>query len=148
MISLNHGMVVTLASMSAYVAPPQLVDYACTKAAALSFHEGLAMELKTRYAAPRVRTLCICPSWAKTKLSEGFENKSPFFSPMLSPQTVAEVAVEEILAGRSGVTILPRVHEWLGSCVRSFPWWLQQKIREGTKDAVRDHMAIASVVDG
>jgi short-subunit dehydrogenase len=56
MIKQNHGHIVTVASMASFVTQGKNVSYACTKAAALAFHEGLAQELKHRYNAPRVRT--------------------------------------------------------------------------------------------
>lgn len=56
MIKKNHGHVVTVASMASFMTQAQNVDYACTKAAALAFHEGLNQELKSRYNAPKVRT--------------------------------------------------------------------------------------------
>ena len=59
MIANNHGMVVTVASIAAYLCTAQMVDYASSKAAALSFHEGLSAELKTRYQAPKVRSVVI-----------------------------------------------------------------------------------------
>ncbi len=57
MTAANHGTVVTIASLAAYVTAPNMVDYASSKAAALAFHEGLAAELVTRYNAPAVRTI-------------------------------------------------------------------------------------------
>ncbi|KAM5341189.1 hypothetical protein ACJ41O_015298 [Fusarium nematophilum] len=56
MIDQNHGHVVTVASMASYVTVASNVDYSCSKAAALSFHEGLRQELKHTYKADRVRT--------------------------------------------------------------------------------------------
>jgi short-subunit dehydrogenase len=56
MIKKNHGHVVTIASMASFIAIAGNVDYSCTKASALAFHEGLASELKSRYHAPGVRT--------------------------------------------------------------------------------------------
>ncbi len=56
MIKKNHGHVVTIASMASYVVHARNVDYACTKASAVAFHEGLSSELKNRYNAPSVRT--------------------------------------------------------------------------------------------
>lgn len=41
MIKNNHGMIVTVASLASYVTVPRLVDYCASKAAALTFHEGL-----------------------------------------------------------------------------------------------------------
>lgn len=56
MIKKNHGHVVTIASMASYLVHAANVDYACTKASALAFHEGLASELRVRYNAPNIRT--------------------------------------------------------------------------------------------
>ncbi|OBT97350.2 hypothetical protein VE01_04358 [Pseudogymnoascus verrucosus] len=56
MIKQNHGHVVTVASMASFVTLASNVSYSCTKAAALSFHEGLAQELRHRYDARKVRT--------------------------------------------------------------------------------------------
>lgn len=56
MVSKNHGHVVTVASLASFVVVAGSVDYACTKASALAFHEGLAAELRWRYKAPDVRT--------------------------------------------------------------------------------------------
>jgi all-trans-retinol dehydrogenase (NAD+) len=47
---------VTIASVASFVTVAQNVDYSCTKASALAFHEGLAQELKFRYGADKVRT--------------------------------------------------------------------------------------------
>ena len=62
MVSANHGTIVTIASIAASISTTQIVDYSCSKSAALAFHEGLAVELKMKYKAPKVRTLCVCPS--------------------------------------------------------------------------------------
>ncbi len=56
MIARNHGHVVTIASMASFVVHAQNVDYTCTKASSLAFHEGLAQELKSRYNANKIRT--------------------------------------------------------------------------------------------
>ncbi|KAL5619800.1 hypothetical protein FOVSG1_002022 [Fusarium oxysporum f. sp. vasinfectum] len=56
MIERNHGHVIAIASMASFITIPSNVDYSCTKAAALAFHEGLAQELKHRYSATNVKT--------------------------------------------------------------------------------------------
>jgi all-trans-retinol dehydrogenase (NAD+) len=56
MVERNHGHVVSIASMSSFVVPAQIVAYACTKAAVVAFNEGLASELRSRYKAPDVKT--------------------------------------------------------------------------------------------
>lgn len=45
MISNNHGHIVTVASLASFTTRAINVDYACTKSAALAFHEGLGQEL-------------------------------------------------------------------------------------------------------
>ena len=55
MIQNNHGMILTVASLAAYVTAPAMVDYSASKAAALTFHEGLQAELATVYRADKVR---------------------------------------------------------------------------------------------
>lgn len=56
MIKRDHGHIVTVASMASFMVHAQNVDYACSKASALAFHEGLSQELKSRYNAKNVRT--------------------------------------------------------------------------------------------
>lgn len=56
MVKNNHGHVVTIASMASFLALGEMVDYCCSKASALAFHEGLGQELKYWYNAPKVRT--------------------------------------------------------------------------------------------
>ena len=55
MVRNNHGHIVTLASMASFATVASNVDYSCSKASALSFHEGLAQELRFRYNAWKVR---------------------------------------------------------------------------------------------
>lgn len=56
MIKKNHGHIVTVASMASFMCQASNVDYACTKAGVLAFHEGIGQELRFRYNAPAVRT--------------------------------------------------------------------------------------------
>jgi all-trans-retinol dehydrogenase (NAD+) len=55
MVKNDHGHIVTIASMASFVTIGSIVDYSCTKAAALAFHEGLGQELKHIYNAKNVR---------------------------------------------------------------------------------------------
>jgi len=91
MIAANHGMIVTVASVAGYLSAPSMVDYASSKAAALSFHEGLAAELTARYNAPKIRTVLMAQSYTRTALFEGFDSKG-----VLYPETVAESIVKAV----------------------------------------------------
>lgn len=138
MINQNHGMVVTVASLAAYVTAPQMVDYAASKAAALSFHEGLAAELKTRYNAPKVRTAVITQGYTKTPLFVGFGNDSKFLMPTLEADTVAEAIVKKVLAGTSGQVVLPGAGNFIAVVLRSWPLWMQAGVRNDLDKVMRN----------
>ncbi|KAF2012073.1 NAD(P)-binding protein [Aaosphaeria arxii CBS 175.79] len=124
MIERNHGMVVTVASIAGYVSAPAMVDYASSKAAALSFHEGLSAELSTIYKAPKVRTVAICQGYTRTKLFEGFNDRALF------PETVAEAIVKAVLGGKSRHIVLPELANLIVPGLRNQPSWLQYTIRK------------------
>ena len=128
MVNRNHGMVVTVASYAAYVTVPNMTDYAASKAAALSFHEGLTAELKTRYNAPKVRTVVINQGYTKTPLFQGYNNDSKFLIPSMEPETVAEAITKQVLTGQSGQVIVPGFGVLL-TFLRGFPHWYQLKTR-------------------
>ncbi|TVY33278.1 Dehydrogenase [Lachnellula subtilissima] len=124
MIERNHGHVVTIASLSSFVVPAQLVDYACTKAAAIAFNEGLATELRLRYKAPNVKTTIVHPSWIRTPLIEPLTSHPDFKDSVLEPEEVSGVVVKQVLSGKSAQIILPeRLARLRG--VRGWPIWLQ-----------------------
>nr|POE65987.1 dehydrogenase red2 [Quercus suber] len=129
MVSQNHGIVVTVASLAAYVCVPDMVDYASSKAAALAFHEGLTAELKTRFNAPKVRTIVVNPGYTRTSLFEGYNNSAnSFLMPTMTPETVAETIVKKVLSGTGGSIYLPGfgvVTTWL----RALPHWMQNRVR-------------------
>ncbi|KAK3943621.1 hypothetical protein QBC46DRAFT_253782 [Diplogelasinospora grovesii] len=128
MIKRNHGMIVTVASVAAWVTVPDMVDYAASKAAALSFHEGLTAELKTRYNAPRVRTVVVNQGYTKTALFTGYRNDSTFLMPTLEPETVAEGIVRQVLSGQSGQIIMPKFGNVL-AMLAALPHWYQTGLR-------------------
>ena len=128
MVKKDHGMIVTVASYAAYVTVPNMVDYAASKAAALSFHEGLTTELKTRYNAPKVRTVVINQGYTKTPLFQGYNNDSKFLIPSLEPETVADAIVKQVLSGSSGQVIIPGFGTIL-TFLRGFPHWYQVRLR-------------------
>ncbi|KFY40781.1 hypothetical protein V495_05278 [Pseudogymnoascus sp. VKM F-4514 (FW-929)] len=128
LIARDHGMVVTVASIAAYITVPRMVDYSSTKAAALAFHEGLGAELATLYNAPKVRTVVVNQGYTKTPLFQGYTNGSSFMVPSLEVDTVAESIVNQILSGHSGQLILPGFTNIL-TYLRGFPHWFQRKMR-------------------
>ena len=82
-----------------------------SKAAALSFHEGLSQELLHLHHAPTIRTSVVCPGHVKTTLFEGFSQVlPPFLLPSLETNEVAMLLVECVLDGESKV----RLGSWKG----------------------------------
>lgn len=136
-IAKNHGMVVTVASQASYVTTPNMVDYSATKSAAMSFHEGLASELTTRYNAPRVRTVLITQSFTKTYLARDLNTDDNFVNPLLYPDTVAEHIVRQILTGSSGEVTLPETGGLIAGNVRSLPYWFQNLLRNRLERVMR-----------
>lgn len=59
MIKRDHGHIVTVASLASFVSFVEGVDYSCSKASALAFHEGLTQEIRYNYGARKVRTRCV-----------------------------------------------------------------------------------------
>lgn len=137
MVEANHGMVATVASLAGYLTTPNLVDYSASKAAAVSFHEGLAAELVTRYNAPRVRSVLMTQSFTRTGLIDVLTPEDTWFNPLLCPETVAEQLVEQVLAGKSGHIVVPGSSGWFAKHARSLPGWMQHGLRNRTERLMR-----------
>ncbi|KAH8808497.1 hypothetical protein F5884DRAFT_792437 [Xylogone sp. PMI_703] len=128
MIKKNHGHVITMASAAAYISVAQMVDYSCTKASALAFHEGLSSELKYIYKADQVKTTVITPMWIKTPLIADLANNPKFKAPIIDVKPVAEEITEHIFSGKSGHLVMPKnVNQVSG--IRGWPSWLQYGLR-------------------
>lgn len=136
MVAKNHGMIITVASLAAYVTAPSLVDYAASKAAALAFHEGLQAEIATVFKAPKIRTVAVCQGYTKTALFEGFNKGDGFVEYPLDPETVAEAIVKAVLKGRSDHICLPRGNSLI-SGLAGWPIFLQGSIRKDTKKKMK-----------
>jgi short-subunit dehydrogenase len=146
MIAKNHGMIVTVASLAGYVSAPSMVDYAASKASAVTFHEGLAAELVTHYKAPKVRTVLMCQGYTRTALFEGFDSKALF------PETVAEEIVKAVLGGKSKHMTLPETAWLIAPRLRSLPVWMQYGMRKRMDNMMRNwkgrQVAQPSMVEG
>ncbi|KAL3420624.1 hypothetical protein PVAG01_07069 [Phlyctema vagabunda] len=124
----NHGHVVTVSSMSAYLTLPGMVDYACTKNSTVAFHEGLRSELRAKYNAPNVRTTLVSPTWVNTPLTADLFANPRFKEVSVEAKTVVTSVVDQVLSGKSAHLILPRELNFV-STLRAWPSWLQESIR-------------------
>ncbi|CBQ73526.1 related to retinal short-chain dehydrogenase/reductase [Sporisorium reilianum SRZ2] len=126
MIARNHGHVITVSSAGAYCTLPSMSEYATSKAAALAFHECLAIEFRTRYNAPRVRTTLVAPTKVRTALGDGMEDHAdPFFTPVLEPIQVAQKIVWTLDSGLSQHLMLPGFANLL-PWIRAAPDWFRR----------------------
>ncbi|TKY84712.1 hypothetical protein EX895_005792 [Sporisorium graminicola] len=126
MIARNHGHVITVSSAGAYATLPSMSEYATSKAAALAFHECLAIEFRTRYNAPRVRTTLVAPTKVRTALGDGMEDHAdPFFTPVLEPIQVAQKIVWTLDSGLSQHLMLPGFANLL-PWIRAAPDWFRR----------------------
>lgn len=129
MIEQNHGHIVTIASMASFMSLGGMVDYSCSKASALAFHEGLSQELSYWYNARAVHTSIIHPSWVRTPMIQMLTSSgNRFRQPVLSPKVVAEAVIKQIFTQKSGQIILPG-YQVLFTFIRSLPTWIQQSVR-------------------
>ncbi|POR35277.1 Short-chain dehydrogenase/reductase 2 [Tolypocladium paradoxum] len=130
MIQLNKGHVVTVASIASFVALANAADYSATKAAAHSFHEALATELKQIYKADNVLTSVVHPYFVRTPLVEAYsdalEKKG---MKLLTPEQVADAIAGQVFSRRGGQLILPDKKS-LVSGFRGWPTWLQVLVRD------------------
>ncbi|KAL3457542.1 short chain dehydrogenase/reductase family protein [Aspergillus heterothallicus] len=131
MIRQNHGHIFNVASVSAYIPPPGLADYAASKAGLIAFNECLAQELRVQNA-PKVRTSLAVLSFTKTPLFKGETNQSQFLMPLLHTDTVVDAIVDVFVSGLSQTIFLPGIFRFTAG-LRGAPDWVQDLVRGGAK---------------
>ncbi|OIW29096.1 NAD(P)-binding protein [Coniochaeta ligniaria NRRL 30616] len=130
MIERNHGHIVNIASMASFSTQATNVDYGCTKAAVLSFHEGLLQELRHLYKAPAVRASIVHPSYVRTPLVADLLKKGNMESVTVEPEDVSGAVIRALYSGYGSQIVVPPHLTWVAR-LRSFPVWMQEKIRDG-----------------
>ncbi|ODM18246.1 hypothetical protein SI65_06117 [Aspergillus cristatus] len=129
MVQQNHGHIITMASMASFITVGEMVDYACTKASALAFHEGLSQEIRHWHRADKVRTSIVHPLWVHTPLIRNLiDAGGSFDQPIMDTGVVSGAVVKQIIAKKSGSVILPASVSF-ATLIRSFPSWLQEWLR-------------------
>ncbi|KAH7396872.1 hypothetical protein DE146DRAFT_614565 [Phaeosphaeria sp. MPI-PUGE-AT-0046c] len=136
MLGQGKGHIVSVASLASFVSLAGAVDYSCTKAALVSFHEGLAQEIKHRYKCPQIKTSIIHPGWTKSAITAHPAIRSGLESvgaKLLEADDVAKTIVDQIIAAKSGQIILGPV---TAPKIRALPAWLQEIIRDSQAHVV------------
>ncbi|RAK77267.1 NAD(P)-binding protein [Aspergillus fijiensis CBS 313.89] len=137
MIHRQHGHIVNVSSMSAYIPPAGLADYAASKAGLIAFHECLSQELTFRHNAPKIRTSLLVLSFTKTPMFKGETNQSHFFMPLLHADTVVDAIVDTLVGGLSRTIYLPGIFR-LFAGLRGAPEWFQTIIRNRSQSLAVD----------
>jgi NAD(P)-dependent dehydrogenase (short-subunit alcohol dehydrogenase family) len=130
MIKVNKGHVMTIASLASFIALPKGADYSATKAAALSFHESLAIELKHIYKADSVLTSVAHPNFVRTPLVKDFGSQLEQGGiRLLTADGVAGIITDQIFRKRGAQLIIPEKQSVI-SGIRGWPTWLQVILRD------------------
>lgn len=134
MIARKKGHIMSTASLAAFVSLAGGVDYSCTKAGLIAFHEGLTQELKHRYNCPQILTSIVYPNWTRTRMTDAIQSRlKSIRAPVVEPKQVAGAMVKQITSRRSGQVILgPSII----ASIRAFPLWLQEFVRDGMANIV------------
>lgn len=124
----NKGHVVTVASLASFVALAKFASYGATKAAALAFHETLACELKTVYAAPGVVTTVVHPSFVRTPLVRDWEKILERGPGLLTIDSVARPVLQQVFSGTGAQIVVPGSLALVRG-IRGWPSWVQEIVR-------------------
>uniref|UniRef100_A0A0K0DV25 Short-chain dehydrogenase/reductase 3 n=1 Tax=Strongyloides stercoralis TaxID=6248 RepID=A0A0K0DV25_STRER len=104
MVARNSGHIVTMASLAGKVPSSGIVDYSCTKFAAVGFSSALADELRVM-SNGRVKVTTICPYFIKTNLTSNFDIPSSFLLPVLECDEATKIMMDGILTEQSQLLI-------------------------------------------
>ncbi|KAJ2906247.1 hypothetical protein MKZ38_002326 [Zalerion maritima] len=104
------------------------VDYSCTKAAAMAFHEGLGQELRLIHNAPRVKTSVVHPTKVRTEMIDYLVKSGKLNSTTGLPDDVAGAVINQLYSGYKAQLVVPPSLGWV-SLVRGTPSWFREYIR-------------------
>ncbi|PKS08182.1 hypothetical protein jhhlp_005458 [Lomentospora prolificans] len=147
MVQNNHGHIVNISSMSAFIPPSRLGDYAATKAGLMAMHEAekkpltldkaLQLELANIHKAPKVRLSIGIFSFIRTPLFKGETRQNNFLFPLLDVNTVADSLADTIFGGYGRSIYLPGIMRYV-AILRGGPEWLWRIIRQETNKIALD----------
>ncbi|OMP87177.1 Retinol dehydrogenase 10-B [Diplodia seriata] len=132
MLAQKKGHIITVASMASYYTPSGIVNYAASKAAVLSLHEGLNVELRHRYgpAGKHIITSIIHPSWTQTPIIDSWiASLKKSRAAITKPAEVAAKIVRQVLRAEPAQVFVPD-RAALFSSFRGWPTWLQELLRD------------------
>lgn len=105
MIKAREGHIIDVASVAAFLPAPGMVDYAASKAGAVAFAEGLALELRSQHI-DEVYVSVVCPAHIATELFKGF-GFNKFYDVTLTVDEVADAVVRTAEKDHNSLVVLP-----------------------------------------
>ncbi|KAJ4987516.1 short-chain dehydrogenase reductase 2 [Stagonosporopsis vannaccii] len=145
MIAQDKGHIVTVASGASYVGVAGMADYTATKAAILSFHEGLNQELRLSYKAPGVLTTSIHPGWVRTPLlAPVVAELEKRGAAVMDAEDVANAVAKQVFGCRGAQVFLPE-SAWKSSLIRALPNWVQEGIRMGVSKTITESVEVGGM---
>ncbi|KAK0650943.1 Dehydrogenase RED3 [Lasiodiplodia hormozganensis] len=139
MLAQKKGHIFTVASLSSYFTPSGIVNYAASKAAVLSLHEGLNVELRHRYgpAGKHIITSIIHPTWTQTPIMDSWVASLRKTRTLIrEPAEVARKIVHQVLRAEPAQVFVPESGA-LFSSFRGWPTWIQEILRDGADKKTR-----------
>jgi len=115
MIERRRGHIVTVASSGGYVPMDKLTDYCASKAAAVSMHEGVRIELDFMNMAKCVKMTLVNPYFISTGMFAGIKSNQ---LPIQTPEFVADEIVRGILTNQDYIFSPP----WIAALIALKPF--------------------------
>uniref|UniRef100_A0A0N5C5C5 Short-chain dehydrogenase/reductase 3 n=1 Tax=Strongyloides papillosus TaxID=174720 RepID=A0A0N5C5C5_STREA len=106
MLAKGSGHVVTMASMAGKLPSLGIVDYSCSKFAAVGFSSALADEIRV-VSNDKIKFTTICPYFIRTNLTAQIDLPSSQLLPVLDPEEAVEIMMDGILTEQQQL-LLPK----------------------------------------
>ncbi|WVN90403.1 uncharacterized protein L203_105639 [Cryptococcus depauperatus CBS 7841] len=136
MLRQGAGHVVTMSSLLGIVSAAQMSDYCASKAAVLSLHQTLRLELDNRYHSPTIRTTLVVPAYTVTSLFSRVKLPSnclfSFLCPPVQPDTIAKQIIDALEENESRIIRLPsytNLARFSGDAVGLVPAWMRDFVQ-------------------
>jgi short-subunit dehydrogenase len=120
MVAQKSGVLAAIASMAGWRALPGRAAYSASKAAVITFMDGLRMDL----SGTGVHSMTICPGFIKTPMTDVLKHKMPFLMDL-------DEGVDQILTAihrRAKTRTFPWQFRMLRPLFRNAPEWLIKKL--------------------
>ncbi|KAI9676598.1 MAG: hypothetical protein M1822_008312 [Bathelium mastoideum] len=135
------GVIVTIASVLAYLGASRLSDYTAAKSGLIAMHASLRAELDASKdsGADKIRTILVTPGQLGTDMFQGLKTPSSFFGPVVEPIHLVKKIIDKVQKGTSGEISEP-------AYARYIKWYAV--LPAGLQRAVRWMSGIDRAMDG